>query len=42
MTIGQEILEMYGARVSIVFKSQADHVERAYQALSNRDAEDDE
>jgi hypothetical protein len=42
LKIGQEKLEMYGARVSFVFKRQSDHVERAYQALSNRDAEDDE
>jgi hypothetical protein len=42
LKIGQEKLEMYRARVSFVLKGQSDHVERAYQTLSNRDAEDDE
>ena len=34
LKLGQEKLEMYGARVSFVFKRQSDHVERAPTRLS--------
>ena len=34
LKIGQEKLEMYGARVSFVFKRQSDHVERAFVTVT--------
>jgi len=41
LKIGGEKLEMYGSRVSFVFRSQGVVVDRAYTALSNRDGEDE-